>query len=76
MVESIIFPQRMVNEWNELSADCVHSSGSNTFKNSIQLSRKSRIHLDSYMWSPHKPTASLSRVIRAIARMPIVLNYC
>ena len=70
------FPKRTVNEWNEMSADCVHSSGSNTFKNSIQLYRKSRIHLDSYMWTLHKPTASLSRVIRAIAWMPIVLNSC
>ena len=26
------FPQRTVNEWNGLSADCVHFSGSNTFK--------------------------------------------
>ena len=30
-------PKRTVNEWNEMSADCVHSSGSNMFKNSIQL---------------------------------------
>ena len=29
MVESILFPKRIVNEWNEMSADCVHSSGSN-----------------------------------------------
>ena len=43
------FPKRTVNEWNEMSADCVHYSSSNMFKNSIQLSRKSRIHLDSYI---------------------------
>ena len=30
-------PKRTVNEWNEMSADCVHYSGSNMFKNSIQL---------------------------------------
>ena len=78
MVEMVFFfPKRTVNEWNEMSADCVHSSGgSNTFKNSIQLYRKSRIHLYSYIWTLHKATASLSRVIRAIAWMPIVLNSC
>ena len=38
MVESIYFPpKRTVNEWNEMSADCVHYSGSNMFRNSIQL---------------------------------------
>ena len=30
-------PKRTVNEWNEMSADCVHYNGSNMFKNSIQL---------------------------------------
>ena len=29
------FPQRTVNEWNKLSADCVHSSSVNMFKNII-----------------------------------------
>ena len=29
------FPQRTVNEWNKLSADCVHSSSVNMFKNRI-----------------------------------------
>ena len=28
-----------------------------------QLSRKGRIHLDSYMWTLDKPTASLSAAI-------------
>ena len=32
------FSQRTVNEWNQLSSDCLHSSR--------QLSRKGRIHLD------------------------------
>ena len=26
LLEGILFPQRTVNEWNKLSADCVHSS--------------------------------------------------
>ena len=30
-------PKRTVNECNEMSADCVHYSGSNMFKNIIQL---------------------------------------
>ena len=29
------FSQRTVNEWNKLSADCVHSSSVNMFKNRI-----------------------------------------
>ena len=29
------FSQRTVNEWNKLSADCVHSSSINMFKNRI-----------------------------------------
>ena len=29
------FPRRTVNEWNKLSADCVHSSSINIFKNRI-----------------------------------------
>ena len=29
------FCQRTVNEWNKLSADCVHSSSVNMFKNRI-----------------------------------------
>ena len=29
------FSQRTVNEWNKLSADCVHSSSGNMFKNRI-----------------------------------------
>ena len=54
------FSQRTVNEFNKLSADCLHSSGSNTFKNSRQLSRKGKTHLDSYMWNLDEPKASLS----------------
>ena len=50
--------------WNKSSADCVHSSSVNMFKNRIsQLSRRGRIHLDSYMWTLDKPTASLSAAI-------------
>ena len=33
MLESILFSQRAVNEWNKLSANCVHSNSINMFKN-------------------------------------------
>ena len=54
------FSMRTVNEWNKLSADCVHSCSVNMNRH---LSRKSRIHLDSHMWTLDKPTASLSAAI-------------
>ena len=59
------FSQRTVNEWNKLSTDCVHSSSVNMFKNRIDkyLVRAGRIHLDSYMWTFDKPTASLSAAV-------------
>ena len=60
------FSQRTVNEWNKLSADCVHYISIIMFKNS-QLSHKGRnqrrIHLDSNMWTLDKPTTSLSKAI-------------
>ena len=31
------FPQRIVNEWNRLSADCVGASSVNIFKNKIDI---------------------------------------
>ena len=34
-VRKYYFSQRLVNEWNILSADCVHSSSINMFKNRI-----------------------------------------
>ena len=34
-VRKYSFSQRTVNEWNKLSADCVHSSSVNMFKNRI-----------------------------------------
>ena len=34
-VRKYSFSQRTVNEWNKLSADCVHSSSINMFKNII-----------------------------------------
>ena len=34
-VRKYSFPERTVNEWNKLSADCVHSSSVNMFKNRI-----------------------------------------
>ena len=38
-------PKRTVNEWNEMSADCVHYNGSNMFKNSIQLLQQDTLRL-------------------------------
>ena len=35
MCECKLFSQSSVNEWNKLSADCVHSSSINMFKNRI-----------------------------------------
>ena len=32
-VRRYYFSQRTINEWNKLSADCVHSSSINMFKN-------------------------------------------
>ena len=34
-VRKYYFSQRTVNEWNKLSADCVHSSSVIMFKNTI-----------------------------------------
>ena len=34
-VRKYSFPQRTINEWNKLSADCVHSSSINMFKNRV-----------------------------------------
>ena len=34
-VRKYSFSQRTINEWNKLSADCVHSSSVNMFKNRI-----------------------------------------
>ena len=35
MLESILFPQSTVNEWNTLSADCVHAGSIIMFKDRI-----------------------------------------
>ena len=59
-VRKYSFCQKMVNNWNKLSADCVHSS---TILCLRIESRKGMIHLDSYMWTLDKPTASLSAEI-------------
>ena len=45
------FSQRTVNEWNKLSADCVHSSSIDMFKNRID---NYRIRTG-YMWTLDKP---------------------
>ena len=42
------FSQRVINEWNKLSYDCVNSSSVNMFKNTI------------YRYTLDKPMASLS----------------
>ena len=58
MLESIIFSR--VNEWNKLSADCVHSS--TLFKNRIY-----NYIMRFTQWALDKPTASLSAAISAVA---------
>ena len=41
------FSQRIVNEWNRLSYDCVGASSVNMYKNKIDaIPKKSGIHLD------------------------------
>ena len=35
-VRNCSFSQRRINEWNRLSADCMHSSSINMFKNRIE----------------------------------------
>ena len=66
------FSKRTVIEWNKLTADCVHSSSVNMFKN--RKYHLVRIHLYSYMWTLDKPTSPLSAPIRALAWMAILLN--
>ena len=72
MLESILSPRglswvkinKIINQWNKLSADCVHSSSINISNNIIkQLSRKSRIPLYSYIWTFDKQTGSFSTAI-------------
>ena len=36
-IRKFSFPQRTVNEWNRLSADCVGASSVNMFKNEIDI---------------------------------------
>ena len=36
-IRKFSFPQRTVNEWNRLSADCVGANSVNIFKNKIYL---------------------------------------
>ena len=50
------FSQRTVNEWNKLSADFVHSSSANVFKNRLDNYLVRAVTLD-------KPTASLPAAI-------------
>ncbi len=61
-VRKYSFSQSTINERNKLSADCVHSSSVTMFKNRIDKYLV-RIHLDSYMWTLDKPTASLFSAI-------------
>ena len=44
----------ILNEWNTLSADCVHSSSVNMFK-----SRIDKYLVRACMWTLDKPTASI-----------------
>ena len=36
-IRTFSFSQRIVNEWNKLSADCVDASSVNIFKNKIEI---------------------------------------
>ena len=36
-IRNFLFSQRIVNEWNRLSADCVSASSVNIFKNKIDI---------------------------------------
>ena len=40
------FSQRVINEWNKLPNDCVNASSENMFKNRIDISDKSGLHID------------------------------
>ena len=65
------FSKRTVNEWNKLSANCAHSSSVNImFKNRIEND-----HIDSYMWTLDKQTASLFAAIRVVAWIAMLLNF-
>ena len=50
-VRKYSFSQRTVNEWNKLSADCVHSSCINMFKTRID----NYLIRTGYMWTLDKP---------------------
>ena len=43
------FLQRTINEWNKLSTDCVNASSVNMFKNKVDISQESRLHIDDKM---------------------------
>ena len=63
-VRNFSFSQRTENEWNKLSADYVHSSCSNMFKNRIDNSLvKGRIVRFIHVWTLDEPRASLSAAI-------------
>ena len=69
-VRSYSFSQKTMNKWNKVSAQCVHSSSNNMFKN--RIARKSRKHLDSYSGlsiSQRRPCSQ-----PAVAWVAILLN--
>ena len=51
--------QSTINEWNKLSTDCVTASCLNMFKNKVDISQESELHIDKPM-ALDKPMASLS----------------
>ena len=40
------FSQRKINEWNNLSIDCVNASSVNMFKNKVDISKMVGLHID------------------------------
>ena len=43
------FSQRIINEWNKLSTDCVTASSVNMFKNKVDTSQEGGLHTDEKM---------------------------
>ena len=54
------FLQRIINEWNKLSTDCVTASSVNMFKNKVDTSREGGLDMYKKCWTLEKPMDSLS----------------
>ena len=61
-IRKFSFSQRIVNEWNKLSADCVGARSVNMFKNKIDIYLRfaGRVYLDRSVGLSISQTASLS----------------